>query len=235
MAWSSSTRRRAGAAPVTKLDAGRRLGSEARRGQAAQRHRALAARGGAGDQRPVGAHRALSGARAGRRADQGARRSASSPLDGVKWAKAAEGPTARPGADQGQPGARRRRRGLCRADQQGRQHLAAAPGAGNLRRDRGDGSVDRPRARDGRRLLLRPEPVQPRDPGDAPARLVVQAVRLCRRARQRLHALDRGDGRADRDRPGPGHAAVAAGKLFDRQVLRALDAALRHRACRATP
>ena len=35
--------------------------------------------------------------------------------------------------------------------------------------------------------------------------------------------------RADRDRPGPGQAAVAAGKLR-RQVLRALDAALRPRA-----
>ena len=54
------------------------------------------------------------------------------------------------------------------------------------------------------------------------------------RARQRLHALDRGDGRADRDRPGPGHAAVAAGKLFDRQVLRPLDAALSASSSRAT-
>ena len=35
---------------------------------------------------------------------------------------------------------------------------------------------------------------------------------------------------AGRDRPGPGHAAVAAGELFGRQVLRTLDAALRHRA-----
>ena len=53
-----------------------------------------------------------------------------------------------------------------------------------------DGPADRPRAGDGRRLLLRPEPVQPRHPGDAPAGLVVQAVRLRRRARQRLHAVD---------------------------------------------
>jgi penicillin-binding protein 1A len=53
--------------------------------------------------------------------------------------------------------------------------VAAAAGAGNLGRHRGDGSEHRPRARDGRRLLLRPEPVQPRDAGDAPAGLVVQA------------------------------------------------------------
>ena len=46
---------------------------------------------------------------------------------------------------------------------------------------------------------------------------VVQAVRLCRGARQRLHALHRGDGRADRDRSGRGLRRVAAGKLF-RQV-----------------
>ena len=54
-----------------------------------------------------------------------------------------------------------------------------------------DGPVYRPRARDGRRLLVRPERVQPRDPGAAPAGLLVQAVRLCGGARQRLHALDR--------------------------------------------
>ena len=58
----------------------------------------------------------------------------------------------------------------------------------------------------------RPEPVQPRHPGAAPARLVVQAARLCRRARQRLHAVDRGDGRAARDRYRLRH--LDAGKLF---------------------
>ena len=68
--------------------------------------------------------------------------------------------------------------------------IPPASSSGSIRRDRRDGSVDRPRARDGRRLLLRSEPVQPRDAGASPARLVVQAVRLCHRARQRLHALD---------------------------------------------
>ncbi len=76
---------------------------------------------------------------------------------------------------------------------------------------RRDGSADRPRARDGRRLLLRPEPVQPRHPGAAPARLVVQAAGLRRRARQRLHALDRRARRAARDRHRLGH--LGAGKL----------------------
>ena len=52
----------------------RRLGRQARRRQGAGRHRALAARGGARDQRPVGAHRLAAGARAGRRCQQGTRR-----------------------------------------------------------------------------------------------------------------------------------------------------------------
>ena len=151
------------------------------------------------------------------------------PLDAVKWAKAAEGPTRGRVPTRVNQVLRGRRRRLRRAAQQGSQHLAAAPGAGGFRRDGRDGPVDRPRAGDGRRLLVRSEPVQPRDPGDAPAGLVVQAVRLCRRARQRLHAVDRGDGRADRNQPGPGRSAVAAGELFDRQVLRPVDAAHRHR------
>ena len=44
---------------------------------------------------------------------------------------------------------------------------------------------DRPRAGDGRRLLLSAEPAQPRDPGAAAARLLVQADDLSRRAEQR--------------------------------------------------
>ena len=79
-----------------------------------------------------------------------------------------------------------------------------APDSGSVRRVRGDGSVHRPRARDGRRLLLRPVGIQPGDPGAASARLLVQAVRLCRGDRQRLYAiLDRAR-RADPDRQGNG-------------------------------
>ena len=47
----------------------------------------------------------------------------------------------------------------------------------------------RPRLRDGRRLFLRPVGVQPGDAGVAPAGLVIQALRLCGRARQRLYAV----------------------------------------------
>ncbi len=126
-------------------------------------------------------------------------------LDGVKWAKAAEGPPAWQDTRQSQPGAGPGRRHLCRAAcrQGGQRQLAAispAAIAGNFRRDCGDGSVDWPRARAGRRLLLRPEPVQSRDAGFAPAWFVVQAVRLRDRARQRLHALDRCGGWTDRNR-----------------------------------
>ncbi len=129
------------------------------------------------------------------------------PLDGVKWAKAAAGPTRGKAPTKVDAGARRRRRHLCRsAARQGRQHVEGQfrlrQIAGSLRRHGRDGSVDRPRAGDGRRLLVRPEPVQPRDAGASPARLVVQAVRLCGGARQRLHAVDRRDRRADRDRSG---------------------------------
>ena len=58
------------------------------------------------------------------------------------------------------------------------EDLRAAPGA-QRRGRRGDhGHPDRPRARHVGRLGLRPQPVQPRRPGRAPARLGVQAVRL---------------------------------------------------------
>ena len=105
----------------------------------------------------------------------------------------------------------------------------AAPGARDRRRAGRHGPAHRPRAGDGRRLLLRREPVQPRDPGEAPAGLVVQAVRLFGRARQRLHAVIGGHGRADRDRPGPRHRHLAAGELRQR-FSRPVDAAHRHRA-----
>jgi penicillin-binding protein 1A len=45
-----------------------------------------------------------------------------------------------------------------------------------------DGPAHRPRLRDGGRLFVPEEPVQPRGAVDAPAGLVVQAVRLCGRA-----------------------------------------------------
>ena len=148
------------------------------------------------------------------------------PLDGVKWAKPATGP-AKPIQRVSQVLVARRRH-LCRAGE-GEGPVPAAPGAGDFRRHGGDGPAYRPRAGDGRRLLLRPEPVQSRHPGAAPAGLVVQADRLCRRHRQRLHAVDHRARRADRSRHGAGRRHLAAGELR-RQVLRPLDAALRPRA-----
>ena len=201
----------------------RRLGRQARRRQGAGRRRALAARGGAGDQRPVGAHRLAAGARAGRRCQQGTRRRHRA-------------------ARRREMGARSSGKAPTKVSQvldagdvvyvepdQDRRTIPAASGAGSLRRHGGRGSLDRPRARHGRRLLLRPEPVQPRDAGAAPARLLVQADRLRRRARQRLHAVDAGARRADRDRSGARARRLEAGKLR-KQFLRPVDAALRHRA-----
>ena len=73
----------------------------------------------------------------------------------------------------------RRRRGASRR---------AAPGAGDGDRAPAGRVLDRRGARDGRRLGLLAQPVQPRHAGEAPGGLGVQAVRLRRRDRGRLHA-----------------------------------------------
>ena len=143
-------------------------------------------------------------------------------LDGVKWAARRLGAREGQDADGGVAGAAAGRRHLCRPPVQGRQPgrgtVSPRTIAGSLGRDGGDGPLDRPRARDGRRLLLRPEPVQPRDAGLPAAGLVVQADRLFDGARQRLYAVDGGGRRADRNRPGPGRRRVAARKLLVRQI-----------------
>ena len=210
----------------------RRLGRQARRHQIAVGHLALADGGGAGDQRPVGAGRLPAGPRTRRRGQQ-------DPADRHRHARRRQMGQARGGARTGsgrrptvasvlQPGDV----DLCRsAVRQGwqpdRGPVPPAAIAGSVRRDGGDGSLDRPRACDGRRLLLRPEPVQPRHAGLPAAGLVVQAAGLFDGAGQRLHAVDRRGRRADRNRPGAGRRRVASGKLFDRQVLRPGDAARR--------
>ena len=58
-----------------------------------------------------------------------------------------------------------------------------AHGAGSRAGGAGRDDPRRPGTRHARRSRLRRQPVQPRDPGGAPARLGVQAVRLSRRAR----------------------------------------------------
>ena len=220
--------RRAAGLPRARQQArhGERVGRQARRHQGAGRHRAVAARRGAGGRRRLRAHRPAARARPRRRGLQGARdRRASARRHEMGEADQRPDPGQDP--DQGRAGAERRRRHLCRAARGQGRPVPPAPGARGLRRDRGHGSADRARAGDGRRLLLRPEPVQPRHPGTASAGLVVQAAGLCRRARQRLYALDRRHGRAARDRYRQRH--LGAGKLFE-EILRAFDAALRHRA-----
>ena len=88
---------------------------------------------------------------------------------------------------------------------------AAAPGAAADTRGAGRAGVarsdHRPGARDGRRLELRGQPVQPRDPGAAPAGLQLQAVRLSDRAGEGHLAQPALPRCADRD----GHARRAAG------------------------
>ena len=126
-------------------------------------------------------------------------------------------------------GAVGRRRGLCGADGGQAGPVPPAPDARDLRRHRRHGPEYGPRSRHGRRLLLRPERVQPGDPGDAPAGLVVQAVRLRDGARQRLHAVVADPRRALRARHGAGAGGLGAVELR-RQVGRPAHAALRHRA-----
>ncbi len=160
-----------------------------------------------------------------------ARETGTIPLEGVKWAKFATG-TMR-GKTPAKVSQVLEVGDVIYVEATGRQGrpVPPAPGARSLRRDGRDGPDDRARARDGRRLLLRPEPVQPRHAGAAPARLLVQAAGLRRRARQRLYAVDRRARRAARSRHRLRH--LGAGKLHP-QVLRALDACASASSSRAT-
>ena len=91
-----------------------------------------------------------------------------------------------PAAQAGRRGCRGRRHcrrsGHDRCQEAGlsRRHLRAAPDSQCRRRRGGDGSAHRSRAGHGGRLELPAQPVQSRHPGAAPARLVVQALRLSR-------------------------------------------------------
>ena len=199
-----------------------RLGHEARRSEIAVRHRSLAACCGARGERPVGAHRSAAAARSRRRGGQGARNrhhcrsTASNGRSSYSARPAGKADPAR------RPGACARRRHLCRAAQ-GAGPVPAAPDAGNFRRHGGHGSAHRPRAGDGRRLFLRPKPVQPRDAGAASTGLFVQAAGLCGGDRQRLHAVDHRRS-MPRSRSTPGRAAAASGS---RKITAANSTALR--------
>ncbi len=156
------------------------LGRAARRYSRIRRHQALASRGGPRRRRYVDAHRLAARTRQVRGA----------------WTRArnGHGERRRHEMDRAETeGARQaRRRGLHRTGCRQGGRVPAAPDPRSVGRLRRDGSVHRPRPGDGRRLLLRSIGIQSRHPGAAPARLLVQAVRLRRGARQRLYAvLDR--------------------------------------------
>ncbi len=171
-----------------------RLGRETRRYQIAVGHLAMADGGSAGDQRAVRTNWLSTRPRTWRRRGQG-EANRKHHAGRRQMGQGGSGPDARQDADRGVTGAGARRCDLCRSvDYQGRHGgrgpVPVATIAGSFRCDGGDGSLDRPRAGDGRRILVRPEPVQSRDPGLPAAGLVLQADRLFLRARQRLYALD---------------------------------------------
>ena len=187
----------AGAAPVGHIDPGRRLG---RRGSQRCRCRPAPATS-AGSSRwccaptPSGADDRLR-----RRRDRRASRSPRCAGRGRCATTARSAPAPRNAADVVKPGDRRAGRAAARRAGASRRSSAstrrplysAAPDPRGLGRAGRDGPAYRPRAGDERRLQLRDQPVQPRDPGEAAARLVDQAVRLSDRAGTRLHALDAG-------------------------------------------
>src|SRR5579864_3202968 len=106
------------------------------------------------------------------------------------------------------------RRSAVQGGQSGGGAIPSAPAAGSFRRDGGDGSLDRTRARNGGRFLLRPVSVQPRHAGLSPAWLLVQADRLFGGARQWLYAINAGCRRTDRNRSGTGCRRLAPGEFF---------------------
>lgn len=95
------------------------------------------------------------------------------------------------------------------------RQIPEVEGAGRAR------PLDRPRAGAHRRLVLRPLLVQPRHAGAAPARLVLQALRLSRGAREGVLAGTEGAGRALRGRSRPRPGALAADQLHGDRVRRA--------------
>ena len=87
---------------------------------------------------------------------------------------------------------------------------AGAAGRGRAPRRR---EPDRPHPRDGGRLRLRPQQVQPRDAGLPAARLALQGRALRRRHRHGVHHHVHRAGRADRLRCGAGAAALPTDQL----------------------
>ena len=203
----ASTRRAAGAAPSRSSTSPAANGGWPSPSAGPGRRAALAPGGGPRGRRRTAAHRPpAEGKRSGQVVRE--RETGTVTADGVKW-------TRRDGR-KGAVGRRRRLRGAARG-QAG--PVPPAPGPGDLGRHRGDGPQHGPRPRHGGRLLVRPERVQPRDPGAAPAGLFVQAVRLRDRPRQRLHALEPDPRRAVHPRHGPGPGGLGAVELR-RQVRR---------------
>ena len=91
--------------------------------------------------------------------------------------------------------------------------LQPAPDSHRQRRPGGDRPALGPHPGHGRRLQLLAVQIQSRHPGDAPAGLVVQTLRLRHRPGERLHSGQHGGGRAHLPARGEGRRGVDAGEL----------------------
>ncbi len=179
------------AAPSRLIDIGLGLGPPLARYSGARRCRALAARRRARRQRCRGPHRLAARPRKIGRCSRTSAKPERSPRAGTNWTRKACGRPLSPGDVvyveplDGKPGQFR----LRQIPEISGAIVAMDPITGRVCAMVGGFSFDA-------------VGVQPRHPGAAPAGLVVQALRLCHRAGERLYAvLDRAR-RADRDRQG---------------------------------
>ena len=164
----------------------RRLGAGAERDRDPDRSGAVAARRRAAGGPREGHRRAASAAPRGRQAGPRAGGAGHSLRGGQVGQGCRQQGRAQGGDGRAQP--RRRDLGGAQESRPAHRRLVAHADPRGRRRPGRPGPAYRTRARGGRRLLVRAEPVRPRPAGQAAARLVLQAVRLRRRARQRLQA-----------------------------------------------
>ena len=204
----------------SSISSARDWGLAARRTAGARRRRALAA-GGRARRRPaigarLGLHPRAENSGAARASD---RETATLTRDGIKWTRrdqASRRPSRPATSSMSSRSTASPARSACgRLPEVNGAIVVMDPFTGRVLAMVGGFSHDQSR-------------VQPRHPGAAPAGLVVQAVRLCDRARQRLHAVEHHRS-TDRSRSIRGRRlGIWRPENYDGKVDRPAHAALRH-------